>query len=308
VVQKAGGTNRHTALAKWLADDDSWRGSLGEWDADGVEWAGEYIRTHAPMGDHPLLVEQTNEVTLSTFDVMRGTPDVACGPVLFDLKGRHIDDYREQMAGYVILLGHPRVEIHVLFATERRALRSSMERSEAANIVEGIAERLSDPRTPVVCDFCGWCANRGMCPAFCATGRTGAQVLGLHVPSGNIEEITDADGLGALRRAADALAEWATYSRAYVTNMAVKKGVVASGYIIRQRKGTPSIPDAWSAIQASGVPIEMAGKFLSITLGDLAKAYAEQNSVNQTTAKTDLERRLGPLIQRGSDIRFLKAQ
>jgi hypothetical protein len=319
-AQKSAGTRRHDALARYLADDPDWRlaivekdddgaeiASKGpEWDVDGVEWAGEYIRAHAPMADHPLVIEQRRRTVLTDFVTLSGTPDVTCGDVLFDLKGRNIDSYAEQMDAYAVLMNRDVVECHVLYATDRRAETSHIVRAHALDRIEAIVARVNDPESrPSVCDYCAWCANRASCPAFASVGSQAAEQLGLKVPAGNIDDIRDAAGLGDLKRAAEAVAEWSKLANSHVREMAIKHGVVADGFRLAQRKGSPSITDAWAAIQASGLPIETVAPLVSISLPDLAKAYAEANSLKEKAARADLEQRLGDLIKRGSSIHYL---
>jgi hypothetical protein len=305
-TQKSEGTKRHTALGKYLADDPTWKSELGEWDADGVEWAGEYIRTHAPIADHPLDIEVTDCAVLPDLNLVPGTPDVFCGPVLFDLKGRQIDTYREQMDAYVLQRRFPVVDVHVLYATERRAERFTVRRDEAEARVMAIVEKVDDAgRKPAICDFCGWCSNRPSCPALGAAGQTAAANLGVTVPAGNIEDITDAAGLGDLKRAADAVGEWAKSANAHVKEMATKRGVIADGFRIVQRKGNPSISDAWAAVQAAGLPVESVARLFSISLPDLSGAYAAQHGLKEKAARADLESRLGQLIERGSTVQYL---
>lgn len=304
--QKSDGTKRHTALARYLAEDPQWATDLGDWDAGGVEWAGEYIRTHAPMRLYALEIETPGVAVLPDLTEIPGTPDVFCGPVLFDLKGRDIDSYREQMAAYVLMRGFPTVEVHVLYATERRSSTFVVSREDAEVWIERIVEQVNNPDAqPRVCDFCGWCANRTSCPAHAKVGVEAAEVVGVEIPEGNIENITDAEGLGQLKRAADAVAEWAKTANAHVRTMAIERGVIAAGFRLQTRKGNPSISDCWAAIQAAGLPVEAVASTLSISLPDLAKVYASQHGLKEKAARTDLEARLGGLIQRGSTVTYL---
>lgn len=303
--QKSDGTKRHTALGKYLAGDTTWRDDLGEWDAGGVEWAGDYIRMHAPSG-YPLDIEITRTVTLECFETLTGTPDVVAGPMIFDLKGRDIGSYKAQMAGYVILCDWMSSPVHMLYATERRAEVFRMDREEAEAIVNAIAEAVANPnRTPTVCDYCGWCANRKVCPAFNATGRSAATALGLSVPPGNIDDITDSDGLRNLKIAAEAVAEWAASAGKHVREMAFTRGVVPTGYRIGQRKGAAKIEDTWGALSAAGIAPERAASKLSIKFSDLAELYAADHDLKDKAARADLETRLGPILQRGATIQTL---
>lgn len=305
-TQKSDGTKRHTALARYLGGDPDWATDLGEWDAGGVEWAGEYIRTRSPMSMHPLEIEQRRDIVLPDLTTFVGTPDVFCGAVLFDLKGRSIDLYGEQMDAYVLTRPHPVVEVHILFATERRAEVSTIRRDEAEQRVQAIVDAVNSPdRAPRVCDYCGWCGNRTACPAYHATGASAAANLGLRVPASAIEQIVDAEGLGELKRAADAVAEWAKSASAHCREMAVKRGVVASGFRLQKRKGNPSIPKTWEAIIAAGLTPEQVAAHLSIEFGKLAEAYTAATGQTEKVARADLEKRLGPLIQRGADVLYL---
>lgn len=306
--QKSDGTKRHTALGLYLVDDPTWATQLGEWDAGGVEWAGEYIRAHAPLGSYPLEIEQTREAVLSNFEVLRGTPDIACGPFLADLKGRNIDSYKEQIAGYVLLRDYLESEQHVLYSTERTAKPFRMSRDEAEEIVEAIAAKVADPeRAPKVSDWCDWCANRKCCPAFNAEAGIAAEAVGVSVPFGTIEEVTDADGLAKLKEAARILGEWAKTANEHVNEWALQRGVVPTGYVIRQRKGNASVVDTWAAIAAAGLVPEQVAEALTIKLSDMADVYAKKREIKPSAAKAELEQRLGPLIQRAPTIRFLQS-
>ncbi len=306
--QKSDGTKRHTALGLYLADEPNWADQLGGWDADGVQWAGEYIRAHAPLSMHPLEIEQRRVAMLPDLTEIPGTPDVVCGADLFDLKGRDCDSYREQMDAYVLMTQHPIVHVHVLYATERRADEFEVHRHEAEARTLAIVNAATDQnRRPRVCDWCGWCVNRPKCPAFAEVGETAARHLGLTIPPGAIEDVRDSAGLGELKRAADAAAEWAKIANAHVREMAVKQGVVADGFTVCSRKGNPSITDAWAAVQASGLPIEAVATSFSISLPDLSAAYATHHGLKEKAARADLETRLGSLIERGSTVHYLKA-
>lgn len=305
--QKSDGTKRHTALAKYLTGEADWAQHLGDWDAGGVEWAGEYIRTHAPSG-HPLVIETQLEVILDDFTPLRGTPDVAAGPVLFDLKGRDVDPYVEQMAGYVVLRQWRESTIHVLYSTERRANVFRLSLDEASDIVHRIAAEVANPqRQPRTSEWCSWCANRSCCPAFGQAGAQVARSAGADIPLGAIDQITDADGLARLRQAADVVDEWAKAAKEHVNRMAFECGVVATGYRIAERKANPTIPDAWAALQASGLTPEEAAAAFSLKLSSLTEAFAKARGMRETAAKRELESRLGDLIQRGANIRYLRA-
>lgn len=305
--QKSDGTKRHTALAKYLTGDATWPNSLGDWDVGGVEWAAEYIRTHAPTG-YALEIEVPLETLLEDFTPLRGTPDVAAGPVLFDLKGRDIDAYEEQMAGYVVLRQWRESTIHVLYSTERRANVFRMTLEEASERVNAIAAAVADPgREPKPSEWCDWCANRTACPALGRAGASQARALGHEIPLGAIDEITDADDLARLKAAAEVVEEWAKAAKAHVNQMALERGVVATGWRIAERRANATIPNAWAALQASGLTPDQAAAAFKVSLGDLTTAYSRARGLRETTAKRELEARLGALIKRGPNIRYLKS-
>lgn len=306
--QKSDGTKRHTALGLYLADDPDWRRELGDWDAEGVEWAGEYIRTHAPLADHQVQIEEPGIASIPMLADIRGTPDIYCGPVLFDLKGRDIGSYREQMDAYVLMRHYPTVEVHVLYATERRAEVHRIFRAEAEARVSAIVERVDEATispAPQVCDWCGWCANRTSCPALAAVSQQAARATGLDIPSGPIEEVKDGPRLRALKLAADAVEEWAKAAKAHIRDMAIKHGVLPDGFTLRERKGAAKITDAWAAINAAGIPIEIAAGILSLSVTDLVRVYGEHHGMKATAARADIETRLGPIIERGSNVMYL---
>lgn len=143
---------------------------LSEEEQDSVVWAFDYIKCHAPMSDYAIAFERKMHLLDENFERVfpeGGTPDVTCGPVLFDLKWRE-RDYTHQMAAYALMMleehDYPEVKVHVLYAEPRRVRQYSFTKESASALVFDILKKAQDPdRKPSPCDYCGWCSNAYKC-------------------------------------------------------------------------------------------------------------------------------------------------
>lgn len=297
---KSAGTLRHDVLFRVLGGDAAALDELGEPDRDGVEWAAEYIRTHAPMADHELQREVRREYLTDGFVPISGTPDVTCGPVLFDLKWREdVSDYVPQLAAYALMMGHETVKAHILYGLHRRAEVIEFTAEAAASIVEPIVEAVG-MCAPRACSYCGWCAHRLTCSevkAAVARAQT----------SPTPDSIITADEMGEWLATADVVEEWAKAVKARAKVMAFKEGVIPTGYKPVTRAGNREIPDIAAAFGRCGLPQPDFLAACKVSFTKLADAYAAFAGMKKAPAERDLETKLGDAMQRAPSIQYLKA-
>lgn len=300
---KTAGTDRHEALFRYLGDQPSALEELPEGDRDGVEWAGEYIRTHAPMSGHPLVREEKRSFVTSGFEEIHGTPDVTCGAELFDLKWREdVSDYTPQMAAYSLMMPAPVVRVHILFALHKRAVTFTLTKSEADAIVEPIVERATMPnKQPTACDYCGWCERRVTCPA--VKGEVKKAEAGKPA-----DQIETADEMGAALRTARVVKDWAEAVEKAAKEMAFKRGMIPTGFKPCQRKGNRKIEDVQKAFGRVGIPQDEFLAACKITWKAIVDKYAAFHGMKKKPAERDVENKLGEVITRGPTVNYLQAE
>lgn len=310
VEQKAAGTLRHEALAHYLAGNPAWADHLDdEHDADGVEWAGEYIRCHAPMSEHPLQIEERRTVMTDAFDEITGTPDVTCGFALFDLKGRSIDTYNAQMAAYSLMTGWSVVNVHVLFATEKKAETWRMGRIQAMEIVQAIIAKASDPnRQPKACDWCGWCSKRLTCPSVLKGVNTVVEARDdWRLETYHGSEITTPDEMGRALSIARRLKEWCEAVEHFAREMAIKQGQIPVGFELKTRRGSREIESVAAAFGRAGLPQDKFLEACEVNFKKLAEVAAEFHGMKKAQAVRDLESKLAGSVTRKPSSQFLQA-
>ena len=309
IEQKQAGTLRHEALAAYLTGQEGWDKDLDEYDAEGVAWAGEYIRAHAPMSDHPLRIEEKRTTYTDSFEEITGTPDVTCGWVLFDLKGRSIDSYMAQMAAYALMDGWPEVEVHVLYGTERRAKTWRVTRQEAMELVENIIARASTPGAyPTACDWCGWCSKRLTCPSVIeGVNKVVAARDDWHLETYHSTEIETAEQMGQALTIARRLKEWCEAVEHHAREMALKRGMVPVGFELRTRRGSREIESVASAFGLAGLPQEAFLKACEVKFSRLVEVAAEFHGMKKAHAERDLDVKLASVIERKPSSQFLQA-
>lgn len=302
------GTERHSALAKMLADPNATGAEveddfdLSPEDIEGVEWAFEYIKANAPLDSFPLITEQRQSFTGPNFEEISGTPDVVCGPVLFDLKWRR-RDYRAQMAGYALMLlekGWESIEVHILFAESKRADRMRFTMAEAQALVFPIIEAaVSALETPTPCEYCSWCAHKLTCKAL--ADNVNAVISGrpdFDLQTWHSSDITDPVEMGKALRIARLVGQWCESVEHHAKEMATKQGKVPVGFKIQTRQGNRFIASITDAFARAGVPQDKFLGACEIKLSALTEIYAETNQLKKKPAERELEAKLGPVVQR----------
>lgn len=285
------GEDRHDALAKHLAGDDSLLALLDEDDAEAVRWAAEYVRLKAPILDHELRIEQRVTLVTDDFNEVSGTPDVVCGPELFDFKWRE-RDYAAQMACYALARmqegGRDYIRVHLLFGAFRRVQVLEFDLSSARRLVQSIYARATDPKQqPKACDYCGWCAKRLSCPALVGVAKEVATGYGdgkISVANWHPSEMREAEqialGLTIWRKI---LKPWGESMEFHAREAAIKGGLSLPGFELKERKGKRVCTDVAKAFELSQLP---AGLFLQACALRFAssKKYADQKGVEDIFA------------------------
>lgn len=307
--QKSDGTIRHDALFRVLGaeskeDETAILDTLGEPDRMGVDWAAEYVRTHANMDAHPLVREQKSTFVGPDFESVEGTPDVTCGPVVFDLKWREdVSDYSTQMAAYALMQvgrGHECVTVHILYALHRRVDVLEFTEDTAAELVFPIIEAAKAPASkPSACEYCGWCAKRLTCHAVAAEVEKAGDGT-------DVATLDTAEAMGSALKTARVVKEWCAAVESAAKEMAFKRGAVPTGFKPVTQRGRRQIDSVVDAFGVAGLPQDEFLKACSVGFGDLAEAFAKFNGLPKAAAERDIETRLGDALKRGNNVNMLK--
>jgi hypothetical protein len=314
------GTLRHKALTKLFNADPGALDGLPEEDADGVRWAVDYIKLHAPLSYYPITFETGDVAILSDFTELKGTPDVICGSHLFDLKWRPFD-YLAQMAAYALMiLQHSlpdpcgTVTVHILFGESQRYERYTIDEAAALRIIEPIVTRVQDPEAkPTPCDYCSWCAKKLTCSARVAVavkvadGYTdGAIQLSTFHPS----KVATPEEMAVMVRLRDILVGWCDSVRYHADEMWLKEGQQIPGCELKESKGKRYFTDLQGALNASGLPVEKfiqccTARFTSskddpnkLGLEDIYHAANKESYASKAAAKREFKKKMEPFVAR----------
>lgn len=299
------GTDRHAALSAHLKGDDGLLNLLPEEDKAGVLWAAEYIRLQAPTADYPIHCERILGLVDEEFkDVFPngGTPDIVCGPEIFDLKWQ-VRDYLAQYAAYAAMViqegGYPQVRVHSLFGATRHASVYTFTEASAMEIIRPILADYYADAPAKVCDRCGWCARKLTCPAFNAPAAAVAQGRDdWGLTTYHVTEITTPEDMATAIRLASHLRKWCDAVDHYKREWMLKQGIQIPGYTIRNDAGDRAITDLNQALALSGIPADKFIKACSIGIGALKKLWAEHYGISETRADKAINDRLAPVITR----------
>lgn len=293
------GTFRHSIMARVLEGEQNALYELEGEDREMVEWALEFIQSTAPTSDFPIVIEQRGSFMTNEFEEVIGTPDVVCGPVIYDLKTRW-HDYTAQMAAYSLMNEHDEVTVHLLFAAERKRQTLTFTTEAAEAIVDPIIQSANDPDAePQINDYCGWCSLRLTCPAYAervnavVDGREDWQLENYHS-----SQIEDAAGMGKALRLARELKKWIEAVEHHAKEMHAA-GQTPEGFKEQVRQGRQVITDLSTAFARSGLPQDEFLKLCNVSITSLSKAYAAFNGMKLAPARREIEEKLASVIDRG---------
>jgi hypothetical protein len=254
------GVDRHTALQKHFAGDDSLLDLLPEEDQAGVRWAADYIRVKANLTEHPLTWERENTSTaiLPDFTEIPGTPDAVCSLDIFDLKWRQ-RDYTAQMAAYALmrlqaidLNSNVEIRVHVLYACFKRAEVLTFDLETAQSIIQPIADHYNDPnKKPTTCTYCGWCSKQLICDSFNQPALQAVQARDdWKLETWHPSQIEDPHQMAKLLRAVPLLEKLCKSARYHAKEMVLNKGITIPGFELKSENGKSSCFDVAGAFNA----------------------------------------------------------
>jgi hypothetical protein len=257
------GDLRHKALAKLWTGDETLLDRLPEEDADGVRWAKEYISLKAATSDYPIDFERSDSFLTSDFDEIKGTPDVVCGPDLFDLKWRE-RDYTAQMAAYALMIlqkgQFEEITVHLLFAQSQRTQVFKLDLESAIRIVETIIRAAKDPeRKPNPCSYCSWCASQLTCSAHIQMAGTAAKGYSdgkLDISSWHPSQVATAEDMAVMLQVAELLQSWVKSVKFHADKMWMKDGMQIPGCTLKESKGKRYVTDLQGVLDATQLPVE----------------------------------------------------
>lgn len=301
-----GGTDRHTALRLHFAGDNSMLDTLDAEDREGVLWAADYIRLHAPMSEHPLQFEVPLTIDVE-FETIKGTADVICGPVLFDLKWRK-RDYTDQVAAYALGIFQdsqwPTIEVHLLFAATKYAQRFTTTEEYCERRIHNI---IIQPAVATPCDYCGWCALSVDCPAMVKRAQTIAAGREDWAPSTfHASQLDDPAEMAKALTLARQISKWCESVEYHAKELVLKQGKQLPGYELKPKKGRSYCTDVSQAFGLCGLPQADFLRACDLRLNTsktqpdkvgLVDLYAKQSGMKQATAKKEILRKLEPVLK-----------
>lgn len=326
------GHNRHGALTAIVAraagmevpskveKPDELIEGLDDESREGVEWAADYIRVHAPMSDFPLRIEHRVNPLDDNLDPLfenGGTPDFVCGSHVFDFKWRP-RDYTAQMAAYALALfeeGHEIVTAHVLYGQPKRAQRFSIDEPSARILVSGIIAESKEPNAqPRPCNYCGWCAKRLTCKPYTRTAKRVAEgyadeAILEQVKNWHPSQMQTAEEIAlALTIARKLLGPWCKSVEFHAREMVLKQGIQLPGYELKEKAGKSHVTDVAKAHEALGLPVAELLSCCELRLNTsktykdrkgVIDVFAKVNELKTAPAKRAVKQKLSDLITTG---------
>lgn len=304
------GLARHKAIAAYLGGDEKALDVFKDDERDNLVWAADYIKMVAPLKDHPLIIEKQRKATLPNGQVIVGTPDIVCGDQLFDLKWRP-RDYKPQMACYswfVLEEGvFSLIKAHLLFAQVQTHRVLTFDADSAWATIKPILENVTAPfavATP--CTFCGWCAKKLTCEALIQQVNIALKSNPeWDLPQWHSSEMKTAKDMGLALKIARTLGDWCESVEFHAREMAVKQGLVPTGFQLKSRQGNRVIEDVTAAFQRANLPQAEFLKACTVKPKSLFELYATFHGMKKAPAEREMEQRLGETIKRKDPIQML---
>jgi len=304
------GTKRHQVFADYWRGDKKVLEALEEDSQENMEWAIDYCETKAAHPDYPYQIELTRSAVLPDGRKLGGTPDLVCGPDIFDLKWRY-RDYGPQMAAYAYMVldegRFPEVTTHALYANHQTARSRKWTSESCWELMRDIITNAeSSWAAPTPCEYCGWCAKKLKCEALIQQ----VNIALASNPEWNLEqwhssEIINAKQMGQALKIARTLSDWCESVEYHAKELGTKQGVIAEGFQLLSRSGKRFISDIAAAFQATGLPQPEFIKACSVTCKPLEEIYAKFHGMKKAPAARDLAAKLGALIQRKPPVNML---
>lgn len=311
------GTLRHEALAEKMLGREISRNlleGLADDDLDAIDWAAGQIEMHAPMSQFALEVERK----LTIFDpqgneIMKGTADYVCGPVILDFKWRR-RNYEAQLAAYALGLMQEaefdNVECILLFGENREAQRFFLSRNKAESIVFALTVNrcpfsVASEYTPN--DYCGWCAKHKACPAIIDAVNLAAKIADPNSAQLNqkADEQDEAVWLSQALIIARTVAKWAEAVESEMKAEA-KNGRRYPGFTLESRRGNTYVKNIQKAFERAGLEPHEFLEVCKVSFTKLVKARAGKHGIALSKARQDAKNVLGDALAEESRIYYLK--
>jgi hypothetical protein len=287
---------------------------------EGIKWAADYIIAKSPIFSLKLQMEQSCEVILQDFSVIKGTRDYSCGSNLFDFKWR-IRDYKPQMAAYALAIFQENVNnvqkieairVHLLFGALKQVVQYSLSEQDCWNIINPIIDAYNNPsKQPKACDYCSWCSKQVDCPAVIRKVSAEAQgysdgdfVLANWHPSKIATPEEMAEALYAMK----VLKSWCKSVYHHAMEMATKGGQKIPGWEVKESKGKIYCANSVVAFPLAGLPQEQFLQACMLLLKSSTKypdkvgiinLYAEFNKIGISAAKREIMAKLASVLKQG---------
>ena len=137
---------------------------------EGVKWAADYVIKMAEAAGERIETETKVEYMSKGKPATFGYIDAYFNKNLFDLKTGRERDYVLQMCVYAAALCQrdnlDDITVYLLYSETKSVGQMIVSREAAEGVVEEVISKVQDPdKSPVECDYCGWCARKRTCHA-----------------------------------------------------------------------------------------------------------------------------------------------
>lgn len=306
------GTLRHRALSGFFAGVAvETVEELTPQEKEGVNWAARYIVDTATTSE-ALRFEHSLTLRDDDFNaLMTGTPDVVCGPDLYDLKWAWAN-YDEQLVAYALMrmdeTGLDAIHCHILFADSKQVRTFTVYRSDAERIIDDIVtrwrKRKEGDENPG--DACNYCAIKLKCKAL----NTGA----LEVNAGadwrlsayDPTKLADPAELAKALDIARALEKWAEAVKAEADRRAVDCGEELPGNRVVSRDGNRYFADANRTHRDLDLPLEKFLPCVKVSFSSVVRAYMETHGCTEAEAERAIAEKSADNLRRGLPTKFLQ--
>ncbi len=322
------GTRQHEYLAALLTGSKEPFPELSAEEVAQVEWAAERVRLQTGGGRMveerlSLVGDEFEEITFGTVDVVDVVNRVAGDRLaLLDYKSGEDHGYLPQMAVYarmaMLRFGKSVCEVHELYGRRQFDKKYDLSLADTDFVMGIIAAAQGADKQPVLCEFCGWCAEQGTCAAsvdpivrVAAEYEPEGEVA--HLPLATVatwhaSQITDPVQMAVVLAVAEHVEKWAKAAKAHARAAAVN-GMIIPGYQLESKQGNREFMDILDAYAASGLDEKEFISCCSCSVPEMEKTLAKKHgfsSEKTKDAKANFDSLLGALIVRKQAAQTLK--
>lgn len=276
-------------------------------DQEQIDWTAEY--TLQQCGSAPVEVETRLEISVDDEPFTFGYADMYCGAKrkMFDLKtGERYDD-RIQMMGYALGLMQRddcmEIECHILYSKTRTVDVFVVTRSECEDMARTVKHAVLNPtRSPIPCDYCGWCKHQLYCTAVSGAALTVIDQQEVLSQARDPRTIENPLLAARLRAYVPSIEAWVKALKAKCEDFDE-----LPGFKRVTRTMPPKVADvseAYKRLAGNNIGTYSILGIATVKHDDLVQLYMEKNKCNKEEAQQSLSELLGELLESGKTSQY----